>query len=77
MTIDVDIDIDFLKTEIKKTYASVSEGAGQRLRLPDRRACAEDLDYPAELSSAPESAVESFAGVANPFTLGPALQLAS
>ena len=31
---------------------------------------AEDLAYPEELASVPELAVESFAGVANPFSLG-------
>jgi arsenite methyltransferase len=45
-------------------------GARARLHLPDRRAWAEDLDYPAELRGVPERAVESFAGVANPFSLG-------
>lgn len=46
---------------------------GQALQdfiFPTGRAWAEDLDYPPELASVPESAVESFAGVANPFSLG-------
>ena len=38
--------------------------------FPTGRAWAEDLDYPAELADVPESAVESFAGVANPWSLG-------
>src|SRR5581483_1024671 len=37
---------------------------------PTGRAWAEDLRYPDELASVPESAVESFAGVANPWALG-------
>ena len=38
--------------------------------FPTGRAWAEDLGYPAELANVPEAAVESFAGVANPWTLG-------
>src|SRR5438034_6161752 len=70
MAIDVDIDVDLLKSEIKKTYARVSEEPQQDFIFPTGRAWAEDLDYPPELANVPESAVESFAGVANPFSLG-------
>src|ERR671931_93997 len=70
MAIDVEIDVELLKTEIKKTYASVSEQPEQDFIFPTGRAWAEDLGYPDELANVPESAVESFAGVANPFALG-------
>src|SRR5439155_15341347 len=70
MAVDVDIDIELLKSEIKKTYASVSEEPEQDFIFPTGRAWAEDLDYPDELANVPESAVESFAGVANPWQLG-------
>ena len=70
MAIDVDIDIEVLKSEIKKTYASVSEEPDREFIFPTGRAWAEDLDYPAELAAVPDAAVESFAGVANPFSLG-------
>jgi SAM-dependent methyltransferase len=70
MAIDVDIDVAVLKGEIKKTYASVSEQPEKDFIFPTGRAWAEDLDYPDELKSVPESAVESFAGVANPWQLG-------
>jgi arsenite methyltransferase len=70
MAVDVDIDIELLKSEIKKTYASVSEQPEQDFIFPTGRAWAEDLDYPDELANGPESAVESFAGVANPWQLG-------
>src|SRR5213082_2357941 len=70
MTIDVDIDLALLKSEIKKTYASVSEEPERDFVFPTGRAWAEDLGYPEELSRVPETAAESFAGVANPFSLG-------
>jgi ubiquinone/menaquinone biosynthesis C-methylase UbiE len=38
--------------------------------FPTGRAWAEDLGYPEELAAVPEAAVESFAGVANPWELG-------
>jgi arsenite methyltransferase len=64
------LDVGVLKTEIKKTYASVSNEPGKDFVFPTGRAWAEDLDYPPELARVPEAAVESFAGVANPFSLG-------
>src|SRR2546423_14230426 len=70
MAIDVEIDVDLLKSELKKTYARVSEEPQQDFIFPTGRAWAEDLDYPPELANVPEGAVESFAGVANPFSLG-------
>jgi SAM-dependent methyltransferase len=70
MAVDVEIDVELLKREIKKTYASVSEAPEREFVFPTGRAWAEDLDYPPELASVPESAVESFAGVANPWALG-------
>jgi arsenite methyltransferase len=70
MAIDVDIDVDLLKSEIKKTYASVSEEPEKEFIFPTGRAWAEDLQYPEELANVPDSAAESFAGVANPWMLG-------
>ena len=71
MTVEVGIDVELLKSEIKKTYSSVSQEPERDFIFPTGRAWAEDLGYPAELASVPESAVESFAGVANPWTMGP------
>jgi SAM-dependent methyltransferase len=70
MAVEVEIDVGLLKSEIKKTYASVSEEPEQDFIFPTGRAWAEDLDYPDELANIPESAAESFAGVANPWQLG-------
>lgn len=70
MAIDVDIDVELLKSEIRKTYADVSAQPDTDFVFPTGRAWAEDLGYPEELKRVPESAVESFAGVANPFSLG-------
>jgi arsenite methyltransferase len=64
------IDIGLLRREIRKTYAAVSQEPERQFIFPTGRAWAEDLDYPAELANVPDSAVESFAGVANPFSLG-------
>jgi len=70
VAIEVEVDVEVLKSEIKKTYASVSEEPEKDFIFPTGRGWAEDLDYPAELANVPESAVESFAGVANPWQLG-------
>jgi SAM-dependent methyltransferase len=66
----VEIDVHRLKSEIKKTYASVSNEPENDFIFPTGRAWAEDLGYPEELANVPESAVESFAGVANPWAMG-------
>ena len=70
MPIEIPIDVDLLKREIKKTYASLSQEPTKDFVFPTGRAWAEDLDYPPELATVPEAAAESFAGVANPFSLG-------
>ena len=70
MTVDVELDVELLKREIKKTYASVSEQPDKDFIFPTGRAWAEDLGYPEELANVPDRAAESFAGVANPFSLG-------
>jgi arsenite methyltransferase len=66
----VDIDVELLKSEIRKTYASVSQEPERDFIFPTGREWAEDLDYPEDLARVPDEVVESFAGVANPFSLG-------
>src|SRR5947208_5413900 len=70
MSVEVEIDVQVLKSEIKKTYASVSQEPEKDFIFPTGRPWAEDLGYPAELANVPETAVGSFAGVANPWQLG-------
>src|SRR5437016_14235175 len=70
MSAEVEIDVQVLKSEIKKTYASVSQEPEKDFIFPTGRAWAEDLGYPEELAKVPETAVGSFAGVANPWKLG-------
>jgi SAM-dependent methyltransferase len=72
MAVDVDIDVGVLKCEIKKTYAQVSQEPDKDFIFPTGRAWALDLGYPPGLlARVPDAAAESFAGVANPFSLGP------
>jgi SAM-dependent methyltransferase len=70
MAVEIGVDVDVLKSEIKKTYASVSTEPEKDFVFPTGRPWAEDLGYPDELANVPEDAVQSFAGVANPFSLG-------
>jgi SAM-dependent methyltransferase len=70
VSVEADIDVELLKSEIKKTYASVSQEPERDFIFPTGRAWAQDLGYPDELAKVPESAVESFAGVANPWMMG-------
>ena len=71
MSVEVGIDVGLLKREIRKTYSSVSEEPERDFIFPTGRAWAQDLGYPAELANVPDRAVESFAGVANLWQLGP------
>jgi SAM-dependent methyltransferase len=65
------VDVDVLRHEIQKTYTAVSTEQEMDFIFPTGRAWAEELDYPQpELSRVPDATVESFAGVANPFSLG-------
>jgi arsenite methyltransferase len=72
MTVEIGLDVELLKREIKKTYAAVSQEPEKDFVFPTGRAWALDLGYPPDLlARVPDAAAESFAGVANPFALGP------
>jgi arsenite methyltransferase len=63
--------VDVLREEIRKTYTDVSTDADQDFIFPTGRPRAEELAYPQPgLARVPEATVESFAGVANHWTLG-------
>ena len=65
------IDIDVLREEIRKTYTGVSTDQDQQFIFPTGRTWAQELGYPEpELGRVPDATVESFAGVANHWTLG-------
>jgi arsenite methyltransferase len=71
MSTNAPVDIDVLRGEIQKTYTGVAEQQEEDFVFPTGRSWAEDLGYPmAELARVPEASAESFAGVANPFSLG-------
>ena len=65
------VDVDVLREEIRKTYTDVSTEQEQEFIFPTGRAWAQALGYPEpELARVPDATVESFAGVANHWTLG-------
>jgi SAM-dependent methyltransferase len=68
----VGLDIAQLKAAIADTYTAVSREPERDFIFPTGRQWAADLDYPPDLlARVPDTACESFAGVANPFSLGP------
>jgi SAM-dependent methyltransferase len=70
-TTDIPVDVDVLRAEIRKTYTEVSTDQQQEFIFPTGRAWVRELGYPEpELSRVPDATVESFAGVANHWTLG-------
>jgi arsenite methyltransferase len=65
------VDVDVLRSEIRRTYTDVSTDQDQEFIFPTGRAWAQELGYPEpELSRVPDATVESFAGVANHWLLG-------
>jgi arsenite methyltransferase len=65
------VDVDVLREEIRKTYTDVSTDHDAEFIFPTGRWWAEELEYPQpELGRVPDATVESFAGVANHWTLG-------
>lgn len=69
--VEAAIDVGVLRHEIQKTYTEVSAEPDRDFIFPTGREWAEDLGYPRdELARVPDASVESFAGVANPFSLG-------
>jgi arsenite methyltransferase len=70
-TTDIPVDVEILREEIRKTYTEVSTDQQQEFIFPTGRSWAVELGYPEpQLSRVPDASVESFAGVANHWTLG-------
>src|SRR5438874_10515707 len=68
---EVPVDVDVLREEIRKTYTEINADRDQEFIFPTGRAWAQELSYPeSELARVPDATAESFAGVANHWTLG-------
>lgn len=66
-----DVDVDTLRCEIRNEYAEVAENPQRGFHFHTGRRLAKILGYSeALLDAVPESAIESFAGTGNPFSLG-------
>lgn len=64
------VDQDALRAEVRRKYREVAVDPAGDFHFQTGRRLAERLGYPADLlARLPESAVESFAGVGNPFSL--------
>jgi SAM-dependent methyltransferase len=66
-----DVDVEYLRREIQNEYAEVALNPERGFHFHTGRPLAKLLGYDEALvDSIPESAVESFAGTGNPFSLG-------
>jgi arsenite methyltransferase len=71
-TTSTPVDPDALREEVQRKYREVAHDPRGRHHFHTGRPLARRLGYPAEVVDAvPEAAVESFAGIANPFSLRP------
>ena len=71
MTTRTTVDEDVLRTAVQKKYAEVATNPDQKFHFHSGRKLVEMLAYPEEMvNRMPERAIESFAGVGNPFSLG-------
>ena len=69
---DIGVDIDALREEVKNKYREVAIDPHGKHHFHTGRYLAKHLGYDEEfVASLPDVAVESFAGVANPFSLQP------
>ena len=69
---DIAVDAEMLREEVKNKYREVAVDPHGEFHFHTGRPLAERLGYDARIvDPLPDSAVESFAGVANPFSLRP------
>lgn len=65
------LDVDVLRSAIQKEYAEVAADPQKGFHFHTGRCLADRLGYPADrVDALPDAAVESFAGVGNPFSWG-------
>ena len=70
MSFEVMVDPDTLRAQVKEKYREVAENPGGTFHFHTGRPLAERLGYDENVTASfPDKAVESFAGVANPFLL--------
>lgn len=66
-----DVDVETLRCEIRNEYAEVADNPQRGFHFHTGRPLATILGYSdAHLDAVPETAIESFAGTGNPFSLG-------
>ena len=71
MGTNIDLDLDQLREAIREEYVEVATCPMKGFHFHTGRVLAARLGYPAErIAALPDSIVESFAGVGNPFTWG-------
>lgn len=71
MTVDLSLDTDLLRAAIQDEYAEVAACPLKGFHFHTGRFLADRLGYPADrVAALPDVAVESFAGVGNPFSWG-------
>jgi arsenite methyltransferase len=71
MTTQSLLDVDLLRSAIQEEYAEVAASPSKGFHFHTGRFLAARLGYPAErVAALPDSVVESFAGVGNPFARG-------
>ena len=71
MAYQVAPDVDLLRKDIQEKYTEVANSPELEFHFHHGLPLAEILEYPEEfLSGLPEEAIESFAGVGNPFSVG-------
>ena len=71
MTTSVTPDVEILRQAIQQRYSELAEHSDRTFHFHHGRALAEILGYPMQqVDDMPAEAVESFAGLGNPFSLG-------
>jgi len=71
MGMTINLDLDLLRTAIRDEYAQVAATPGKGFHFHTGRPLAAMLGYPPqETGPLPDSVIESFAGVGNPFVFG-------